>query len=54
MSRTVNPAEAVINGLGDKRTGGIKTMRHESVEVTWTEAVIALAVLGIIAFLLQH
>jgi hypothetical protein len=29
-------------------------MRHESVEVTWTEAVIALAVLGIIAFLLQH
>jgi hypothetical protein len=24
------------------------------VEVTWTEAVIALAVLGIIAFLLQH
>jgi hypothetical protein len=54
MSRTMNPAEAVINGLGDKRTGGIKTMRHESVEVTWTEAVIALAVLGIIAFLLQH
>ena len=29
-------------------------MHHESVEVTWTEAVIALAVLGIIAFLLQH
>jgi hypothetical protein len=29
-------------------------MHHESVEVTWIEAVIALVVLGIIAFLLQH
>ena len=54
MSRTVNPEEAVINGLGDKRTGGIKTMHHESVEVTWIEAVMALVVLGIIAYLLQY
>jgi hypothetical protein len=29
-------------------------MHHESVEVTRIEAVIALVVLGIIAFLLQH
>jgi hypothetical protein len=29
-------------------------MHHESVEVTWIEAVIAPVVLGIIAFLLQH
>jgi hypothetical protein len=54
MSRTVNPGEAVVNGLGDKGTGGIKTMRHESVEVTWTEAVIALVVLVITAYLLQY
>jgi hypothetical protein len=50
----MNPEEAVINGLGVKRTGGIKTMHHESAEVTWSEAVTALVVLGIIAFLLQH
>jgi hypothetical protein len=29
-------------------------MHREPVEMTWTEAVVALAVLGIIAFLLQH
>jgi hypothetical protein len=54
MSLTVNPEEAVINGPGNKRTGGIKTMHYDSVEVTWTEALIALVVLGIIAYLLQY
>ena len=29
-------------------------MHHESAEMAWSEAVIALVVLGIIAFLLQH
>jgi len=29
-------------------------MHHESVEVTWTEAVVALVVLGIIAYLLLY
>jgi len=29
-------------------------MHHEPVEMTWIDAVMALAVLGIIAFLLQH
>jgi hypothetical protein len=29
-------------------------MHHETVEMTWIEAVMALAVLGIIAFLLRQ
>jgi hypothetical protein len=29
-------------------------MHHKSVEVTWTEVVVALVVLGIIAYLLQY
>jgi hypothetical protein len=35
-----------------QRTGGIQTMHHEPVETTWSEVVTALAVLGIITFLL--
>jgi hypothetical protein len=33
-------------------TGGISTMHHEPVETTWSEAVTALAVMGIVTFLL--
>jgi hypothetical protein len=33
-------------------TGGVRTMYQEHVETTWTEAMTALAVMGILAFLL--
>jgi hypothetical protein len=36
-----------------QRTGGIKPMHHEHVEITWSEAVTALAMMGIITFLLM-
>jgi hypothetical protein len=35
-----------------RRTRGISTMHHDHGEMTWSEAVTALAVMGIITFLL--
>jgi hypothetical protein len=32
----------------------MSTMQHEDVEITWSEVVTALAVLGVIVFLLWH
>jgi hypothetical protein len=42
--------EDTIHGLCD-RAGGIRTMRREHVDMTWSEAVTAFAVMGIITFL---
>jgi hypothetical protein len=45
------PVELAPCGLCD-RDGGIRTMRREPVDMTWSEAVVAFAVMGIITFLL--
>jgi hypothetical protein len=37
-----------------QRTRRMSTMHHEDIDVTWSEVVTALAVLGIIMFLLLH
>jgi hypothetical protein len=43
--------DETIHGLYN-RDGGIRTMQCEPVDMTWSEAVAALAVMGIIGFLL--
>ena len=43
--------EDTIHGLCDSDEG-IRTMRREQVEMTWSEVVTAFAVIGIITFLL--
>ncbi len=55
-SSPINPlqrgnVEETIYGLYNS-DGRIRTMRREPVDMTWSEAVAALAVMGIIAFLL--
>jgi hypothetical protein len=41
-------------GAGCQRTRGRSTMQHKDVAITWSEVVTALAVLGVIVFLLLH
>ena len=54
MERTVIKRRGCNQRSLCESTGGIQTMYDEYVDMTWSEAVTALAVMGIIVFLLLH